>query len=711
MDAVRAFIEQHRVLPAEAARIARREARMAREAAERNLRGAIAASGELRTRIDLRVRPPPRFWAPKEPAILLAGEGVPPSDRPDPLEPRIGTVHDIGPFGNAGAITRDQALRLADVAASHPPAAPAQGMPIFLDWQVHLKPLFEGSNLPTDTFGFRPDFVTSKFEFDPASADLRFKAGVVLPDKASPWTQYSGRSILTPHVGRHLKGAVERWLRRELSIAAKEPLIATARAKVAQNKNAVAETILTAYELLFGQSPPLNFLAQALTGLNAALLMQRQIAQLPIADPLGFAEDRVFAERVALAVGKEMRSSPMPLTEFHPIRTGLLEIEALRLVDHFGRAREITFEGPLIPAEAMRVSDPQYTTTALLRPRLVQPARLKFRWLDAANRPADVTEATELRRDSAICGWVVRDMLDHSLLVFAANGAPLGRLTYTRHWHQAPGGPRIAPWQIENDHLARLVVHLLRCTNEQLEKFLDKMLDQLQGIVPDEFAAYDGATFLVGRPLAVVRASLELQLYGAAVSRQDWSTFRRELAGLAPGGAGVDGFDGVRFAVRLGDDGQLNDGLVAFWEEAHTPDGRCSLEGKPLIAQQRSEIALSVADGMRFVTMLLDPRAPVHARAGILPTKSITVPKAHYADVIGHLELAVPVGPVLMPQDAIAVFAPDTTRYAVSWVQHELGEWHELPIALAPSARAEALAPTVVRHGWLKLVSKQGATQ
>ncbi len=349
MDTVREFIERHSLVAAERARMGRRSAREAREAALRDLRDALAAEAGRQSGVELKVRQPPRFWAPKEPAILLAGSAIPVPHRPNPAEALTCTVHDIGGFGGFGAIKRDQAIKLADLAAAHPLAVAAdQWHPIFLDWQVHLKPLFEGSNLPADVTDFRPDFVTSNFEFDPNSADLRFRKEASLPTKNAPRTRYSGRSIVTPHIGRYLRNEIEAWLRRVLSIdATQTDLVTAARAKLGQSRNGVAENILAAYAHLFvgdaGQPAP-HFIAQALTGFNPALLMQRSTLQLPIADPLGFPEDRAFAERVAIAIGNDKRGSPMPLTEFHPIRAGLLEIEARSpalFPDHQGAAGRV----------------------------------------------------------------------------------------------------------------------------------------------------------------------------------------------------------------------------------------------------------------------------------------------------------------------------------------------------------------------------------
>jgi hypothetical protein len=273
-----------------------------------------------------------------------------------------------------------------------------------------------------------------------------------------------------------------------------------------------------------------------------------------------------------------------------------------------------------------------------------------------------------------------------------------------RHWHGAPGMPHIAPWQIDNPHLARLVVYLLQAP--QLGTFLDQIERQLHTIVPDEFAEHDGVQFLVGRPLAVVRAELTLQLYGPPASNQDWKSFRRDLASETVRLENCDRFDTVQFKVRLGDAGQLNDGLVAFWEEEHSPNGRCSLKDSPVTADIRQDVALSFARTSQFVTMLIDPRAPVHARSGILPTKVISIPRAHYADIVGRMSMALPVGPILCPGNTVALHAPDTTRYAVSWLQHENGEWLEEAIAGTPSTAAEWSAATRIREGWLKLTPK-----
>ena len=85
----------------------------------------------------------------------------------------------------------------------------------------------------------------------------------------------------------------------------------------------------------------------------------------------------------------------------------------------------------------------------------------------------------------------------------------------------------------------------------------------------------------MGRPIAVVRAVVNLELRGQPAINQDWNVFRtdierdlkRELTqagrdgGTDPPNAKLTPLKGVRFPIRLGDDYQLNDGLVGYWKE------------------------------------------------------------------------------------------------------------------------------------------------
>jgi hypothetical protein len=73
-----------------------------------------------------------------------------------------------------------------------------------------------------------------------------------------------------------------------------------------------------------------------------------------------------------------------------------------------------------------------------------------------------------------------------------------------------------------------------------------------------------------------VRAKLDLELRGWPAVNADWNVFRLDLerdlrqesiASAAPARRDSDQFTRVRFPIRLGDERQLNDGLVGYWKE------------------------------------------------------------------------------------------------------------------------------------------------
>jgi hypothetical protein len=118
-----------------------------------------------------------------------------------------------------------------------------------------------------------------------------------------------------------------------------------------------------------------------------------------------------------------------------------------------------------------------------------------------------------------------------------------------------------------------------------LEDFLSGIEGALQRIDPENFAQHEALALLMGRPIAVVRAVVDLELRGQPSINQDWNVFRtdierdlkRELT-AADGSASqpaereTDAVERVRFPIRLGDDRQLNDGLVGYWKERWAND-------------------------------------------------------------------------------------------------------------------------------------------
>lgn len=272
-----------------------------------------------------------------------------------------------------------------------------------------------------------------------------------------------------------------------------------------------------------------HVLSQALGGFNAALMTRHQVLQIPIDDPL--ASDQPpgvleFTQRVHKAVGPHHRSAPLSSKVFSPIRAGGLTLDRLCLIDTFGQQWNINSAGArLIKSDTL--DDPNAGAFIYLPPRIAAPTRLNFRWL-AAQSGHDGTDEVEMNSHPAttpVCGWLIPNNFDNSPMVHDAAGVALGAINQLAEWVPAPEPDRrIAAAEIENPHLARLIARLVvdvRTPEEEseirqhfLRSFLSTVDSALEGIEPASFAQHEALALLMGRPMAVVRAQVELQLMG-----------------------------------------------------------------------------------------------------------------------------------------------------------------------------------------------------
>lgn len=587
IDEVRYFIEKNALVP-----ITRQQGkRQVLKAHCLRLHAQVAAQVKAyqeRTKkpYELQPHPAPRYWRPHEPVLLIVDEEMPPTTR----HGQDGRLHPEGLLTchvqsvNAGDISTQLAalrktistlpLKLDDDAIGWHTWTQQPWHPFVLEWRVELSPLDEKNNLGEHHRAYAPDFITSNYQLEEDAVDLVLKPGKAAVEKAA--SMFTGGSILTPHAKLQLQHQIKAFLAR------------TGR----PDDDPVVQVIQEVSQKLDGAN--FHALAQALNGFNEALLMHQQTLQLPIADPLGFQEAQAFTRAVHAAVGQSNRSAPQPHNDFHPIRTGLLKIHALRVVDTFGRVQHLTLRDDKVMATEI-MTTPANPHLIFLPPRLVQPARLSFRWLAADRGDAAHTDEPEMNAHPAttpICGWLLPNNLDDSLMVYDNTGRALGSIgVRERQWTPAPG-TSILPNEQWNVHLRTLVTHLLHMPDPEgqelafLEDFLTSIEVALERIDPENFAQHQALALLMGRPLAVVRAAVNLELRGQPAVNQDWNVFRtdieRDLQGeltLADAGRNqpaqrdTDAVCGVRFPIRLGDDRQLNDGLVGYWKEQWSEDG------------------------------------------------------------------------------------------------------------------------------------------
>ncbi len=628
----------------------------------------------------LRSTAAPRYWRANDPVVLFAEQAE--ADQmqvlrngrhpiPTVTEPVVCYVID-SPVANPADFSMAEASdlltlisdRFKDVSETGSRESTAIWNPFMLEWEIEFLPAFPASNRETETRLYDHNYVDLHYQLQATDPDLSLIAS---PDIFQNATLYTGSTILTPHAGVRLDQAIREFVSDH-----------------GQNQSAALLQILDRAQQHLTKT---NVLSQSLGGFHEALLMQKQTRQLDIADPLGFPEYQTFTvEEVAPWVGKFNLTAPQPLTEFNPIRSGVMKILNLRLIDSFGRT--IDFDAPpIVTSETLNLNGEP--AAVHLKPRLTQPARLNFRFLSAA---AGEQEMNAHPASSPVCGWLLANNLDRSLMVYDQDGEAVGALTMNaaNPWRPAPDAVTTTFIDsIGNIHLRRVVRYLFDRQKEDLDtnetadnSFLHHFinaLDQAQETIdPENFAEHQDLAILMGKPVAVVRAKLDVELENPPATDQSWTQLTHELQGH---GRSSDAFTAVKIPIRLGEYQQLNDGLVGYWLE--TADGQLGEDyfssetgdnpdphirsyvpgGEPINMRH------AIDDAPMFVTMLADPKGDIHAVSGILPVKSITIPKDQYKKALQRIAVTFLTAPVISSAHHLKISLPKEPGYEWTWLE------------------------------------------
>ena len=707
----------------------------------------------------------PRYWQPTEPSIVLEGELAEASTRhghdaagKELLKTQLWVVTDetIDPLDqNWREKIRKKIGELADPKHFAFPTWNGQPWnPLLLEWIVEVSPLANKSNIDPSTGRFNENFITDNYQLAENDVDLSLKGK---GETTSAANLYSGRSILTPHAATQLVNQTEDHLEREVLPQfyreTNVPMSADSRSFLRKNVGGIEKWYrdraksagllaanpdenrdpnLTAFGVLSAIKST-NSLSQSLSGFNDALLMHKQTPQLHIADPLGFDDYQSFAELVGIAVSNSIYSAPTPQNDFNPIRTGMMKIHRLRLIDTFGQIKDLDVSKIL-------VSDPLDDGTAKpvvsLPPRLMQPARINFRWLAA---DADEEEMNDHPATTPICGWVLANHLDNSLMVYDNSGKALGSLVKKDtgpKWVSAPGGLGVdSIARIANRYLRNIVQTILEWDSDGsnfLYDFITALDSAVKNIEPENFTHHQDLALLMGRPLALVRASVNLELKGLPANHQGWNEFRQSLQRDR---RDDNGFTRVRFPIRIGEYRQFNDGTVGYWKEkdgkyeddaffAPQSDKKVMFKGSGHLKTHQTDPMVfyqTIVSPPQTLTLLIDPRGLVHATTGIVPAKAINIPPDQYSAALQAIEITFLNAPVLTDAGKIHLPLPDEPGYQWSWLHQDLHHtWSEVSsrglvrkqvFVENFASEADAIWSELRTHGWIELIDKRDETR
>ncbi|MBC8031867.1 MAG: hypothetical protein H7Z16_17425 [Pyrinomonadaceae bacterium] len=510
-------------------------------------------------------------------------------------------------------------------------------------------------------------------------------------------------------------------------------------------------------------------LSQALVGFQDGLIMRRVGDQLPPLDYNRYVSRgpnnkkllQFFVDAIYDVLRPEDRfdCSPAPSYPFLPIQAGRMNLTSLMIIDAFGQKIQLipNLKPALRASQRLAADGHQASLNSgpiQLRPRSVRPMRLTFDPAPAGN-PTTIAPAL-----SPICGWVVPNQFDQNLTLYGANGKPLGALQ--KKFELKPGsGQRFFYWvdvpgtvdgsvqaasltsseadtsakleehlekTIENLHLRDFARYVLDLTGDQGDAFarvLDQALTATESRVPDEDP---GVSVLIGRPLALVRAEIRLEIPGLPALDQNlsWrasgpdSAIRQlletngitqfpqdQLRDLLKTG----GVENVRWPVRLGDRRGGNDGLVGFFVGDPVAAPRpffasWGFGGTPIenVLNYAQNLAVDCLHPLQ-VTLLMDPQARVHATSGVLPRVFLELQPSDSAGAKSAREVFFQTAPVLGTPATPQIPKPSDDYGEWSWAYRPaVTQWAEHGDLVSATDRGGFSGgwPTI-SEGWLKL--------
>ncbi len=590
-------------------------------------------------------------------------------------------------------------------------------VPMWLEWEAKVEGL-DPPTLQAWTLGAL-DLDTTSTTIEGGTATLR------------------GRAQITAGAASTLHDAITDWLAKEDALDA-------------VHAGLVDEDTEDAYRTLDEAVRHLDVMTATLDGLRTQLL------GLPVSDGL-----RRPGEPGSV-------SEPAPVAPPHAVLAGCVTLTRARLLDVFGRTLDVPLANVTTPT---RASLPAQPGALQLRPRLLRPSRWLFRLVDAATPVG--AEGTEARVDQVeaslqvnpVAGFVMPDHLDESLEVFGIDGSPIGELLHEPvsggvMWEIAAGrvgpadaGPHhgLAPAQKALGDFAAALVAAdaaarqgapLDASREQ-EKERESALSALLRAIDttlwtvDSFASLgsEHVAGLVGRPIAVVRAQLRLELrppvdvdLSDAQRAAEWSQVEQDAARhafpvrigeLTRSDDGVLGFfvddDYSRFrlvdkviAATAADAGRSRGQLGVFEKSAGLPPA--SAITHPYIAGTDDADTLQLHIGQTVtLTILMHPSGKATLTSGVLPRKALALARDWVGPGLAAIAPSLRTGPVLVETDLdtegqvrmpkVSVFGKDQNFL---W-RDTPATWRTDAILAATQTALLPDAPAELREGWIRV--------
>jgi len=435
------------------------------------------------------------------------------------------------------------------------------------------------------------------------------------------------------------------------------------------------------------------------------------------------------------------------------VTAGTIVLKRLSLVDAFGRLLDVPVDHVVVP-EREYVAE----QTLRLRPRLNVDARWMLRLVDPGDTTEQPAEACVDQRPDGhpvnpVAGFLLPDHIDEALELFDAAGTPIGQLFHEAvgggvAWEIAPGRPgppdagplydltgsvvalgALAAGVVAADADARSGQALSPGNESALSALLRAIDTTLWSVDPLAAMGTEHIAGLVGRPIAVVAATLRLDL------RPDRAQVDPDDAdAVAAWHALVTACADRAFPVQLGTLTRADDSLLAFFVDgdfrrAHLVDRavrEAAVEGGRSRGFQSAYGSIPefpapdavtnpyvLADDRVLVRpgqtvrlhLLMHPAGKVHLTSGILPRKSLALAREWTAPGLSVMSPSVRVGPVLLDPAKVRLPKVNALGDTQAWTRRDTpGSWRDDPILAATQSALLPELPHEVQEGYIRVI-------